>query len=421
MLGKITTIRRLKGYSAAFWFSLTANAFFFFSFQGTFPVLPRFIAEIVLNRPPDDVADQVGLATTAIALVAVFTRIPAGQLTDRRGRRPFMLVGAACFAAAPLIYATSRSMRVLLLGRVVHGLGLGLFTTAFQALATELAPPGRRGEALGLAGASTSVAFMTAPLVGDWLASSWGYAVFFIVSAVAAMVAVVMVLLITTSSPRGTTAAAPLADVPLTNALNLREGRYARKEGHVGLRLALAQPGVRSGALTMAALGIPFGAFISFLPIYADAQQIVGVGAVFSIYAVTMLLAQPLAGLLGDRVGRRTVILPGLLITALGTVILSANGSLLVFSAAGIVLGVGGGLVRGGVDPLVQDGVPPTLRGTAAAVQYTSFDFWIGVGSYPIGILANAFGYATAFLIAGLVCVLGAGGVVVMLRQVASE
>jgi MFS family permease len=262
---------------------------------------------------------------------------------------------------------------------------------------------------------------MTAPLIGDWLATNWGYSVFFAVSAVAAVVATVMVLLITTSSPLRTTSAAPLAAVSVPNVLNPREGVDAPEQDRVGLRLALAQPGVRTGALTMAALGIPFGAFISFLPLYADAQQVVGVGAVFSVYAVTILLAQPLAGFLGDRVGRRRVIVPGLLITALGTAVISANGSLVVFAVAGIVLGLGGGLVRGGVDPLVQDSVPPTLRGTAAAVQYTSFDFWIGVGSYPIGILANAVGYATAFLTAGFICVLGAGSLVLMLRQVASE
>jgi MFS family permease len=311
-------------------------------------------------------------------------------------------------------------MPLLLLGRVVHGLGLGLFTTSFQALATELAPAGRRGEALGLAGASTSVAFITAPLIGDWLATSLGYATFFVVSTIAAGLSVVSALLIssTTPSEQPSGSADPLTVAPVSEIRSGQEGVNDLEEAGAGLRLALAQTGVRAGVLTMAALGIPFGAFITFLPLYADAQQVVGAGAVFSAYAVTILVAQPLAGLLADRMGRRGVILPGLLATALGTAIMSAGGSLAVFAVAGVVLGLGGGLVRGGVDPLVQDGVPPTLRGTAAAVQYTSFDFWIGVGSYPLGILANAVGYVFIYLVAGFTCVLGAAVLAMMLRQV---
>jgi MFS family permease len=167
----------------------------------------------------------------------------------------------------------------------------------------------------------------------------------------------------------------------------------------------------------MAALGIPFGAFITFLPLFADEQQISGSGVVFSVYAGTLLLAQPASGWLSDRLGRRGVILPGLAITSLATVILALDGSLWVFALAGIVFGLGGGLVRGGVDALVQDSVPSTLRGTAAAVQYTSFDFWIGLGSYPFGLLANAVGYAVTFVVTGVTCLLGGAGLAVMLRK----
>jgi predicted MFS family arabinose efflux permease len=89
----------------------------------------------------------------------------------------------------------------------------------------------------------------------------------------------------------------------------------------------------------------------------------------------------------------------------------------LIFALAGIIFGVGGGLVRGGVDPLVQDSVPRDLRGTAAAVQYTSFDFWIGIGSYPLGMLAASLGYALTFAATGLLCVAGGGLLGAILRR----
>jgi MFS family permease len=399
--------RNIRGYSTAFVIALAVNTLFFLGFQASFPVLPRFIADVVVNRPPQEVGGQVGLATTVTALVAVFTRIPTGQLADRFGRRRFMFVGAICFSLAPLIYMISRGMPILLLGRAVQGLGLATFTTAFQALVADLAPAERRGEALGLAGASVSIAFISAPLAGDWLANTLGYTPFFQISAATAAMSALLVILIP----------APPAHRPhLAPAAATGAGEHSPTTLS-GLRLALAQKGVRASVLTMAALGIPFGAFITFLPLFADEQQIPGAGVVFSVYAGTLLLAQPASGWLSDRLGRRGVILPGLAITSLATVVLSLDGSLWAFALAGIVFGLGGGLVRGGVDALVQDSVPPTLRGTAAAVQYTSFDFWIGLGSYPVGLLANAVGYAVTFVVTGVTCLSGGAGLAVMLRK----
>jgi MFS family permease len=394
--------RDIKGYSLAFIIALTANVFFFSSFQGLFPVLPRFIAEVVVKRPVDSVGGEVGLASALMALVAVFTRVPAGQLADRWGRRRFMFVGAACFALAPLIYTASQGMGLFLWGRAVHGVGLATFTPAFQALAADLAPADRRGEVMGLAGASSSMAFVCAPLLGDWLASTLGYTPVFGASAVVGAISVCLVLLIG-APPVPASEKTSAAEVGLTT--------------RASLRLTLTQKGVRAGVLTMAALGVPFGTLIAFLPLLAAEKGVAGVGGVFSVYAVTVFVSQPLAGWLSDRAGRRGVILPGLVLTSLATVVLYLGASSWAFLLAGGLFGLGGGMVRGGIDAMVQDSVPSTLRGTAAAVQYTSFDFWIGVSSYPAGLLANAVGYATTFVVTGAICLAGAGALMLYLAS----
>jgi MFS family permease len=391
------------GYSAAFGFVLAANVLFFLSFQSTFPVLPRYIADVVLNLPPDAVGGQVGLATTVLALVAVFTRIPSGQMADRFGDRRFMLFGAVCFALAPLVYAVSRGLPVLLVGRVIQGLGLATFSTASVALGTKLAPESRRGEALGLLGASTSIALIFAPPLGDWAAANWGYTPTFMMSAATAGASIVFVALTYLPSWRESAESVPV-DTQSPTTIS-------------GLWQALGKTGVRAGALIMAALGIAFGAFITFLPLFAEERNVQGAGLVFSAYAITVFVTQPLAGRLTDHVGRLRTVLPGLIIAGLAVCVLAFDGSFGRFLLAGAIFGFGGGLVRGGVDPLVQDSVPHTLRGTAAAVQYTSFDFWIGVGSLPVGLLANAVGYAVTYVVTGIFCWLGAGALVAMLRR----
>jgi hypothetical protein len=50
------------------------------------------------------------------------------------------------------------------------------------------------------------------------------------------------------------------------------------------------------------------------------------------------------------------------------------------------------------------------------AVQYSSFDFWIGVSSYPAGLLADAAGYAATFVASGALCLAGGGALALLLR-----
>jgi predicted MFS family arabinose efflux permease len=84
---------------------------------------------------------------------------------------------------------------------------------------------------------------------------------------------------------------------------------------------------------------------------------------------------------------------------------LAAVGLALVHSdmgllAAGAGLGVSWGLVRAGLDTSVVDAVPQVVRGTALSLLYTCFDIGVGAGSFGLGAVAQAQGYAAAFFAA---------------------
>jgi len=69
----------------------------------------------------------------------------------------------------------------------------------------------------------------------------------------------------------------------------------------------------------------------------------------------------------------------------------------LALLAAGAGLGLSWGLVRSGLDASLVDSVPSESRGAAFAFLYTCFDAGIGAGSFGLGLLAQAQGYAAAF------------------------
>ena len=366
-------IDRRPGYPWPFFVAMAATLLLFFSFQALFPILPLYIVSIG-GSPADN-----GLATWVFALAALVTRPLAGILADRWGRKPILVLGALLFGSGPLLHVFVSSVPSLLVVRAVHGIGMGLFSTAYQAFITDLLEPGRYGEGLGLANVASTVAMVVAPLFGEWMVRAFDFGVSF-----AAFSAVGGVgLLVTLALPgRGRGGHASAAQVP---------------SGQTGLREALRRPGVRAGALWMALLGVPFGAFITFLPLLADARGLGGTGLVFAAYALATSLMQPAAGRVADRWGVRWTVLVGVALAGLAVAGVAAATGRWALVGLAVLFGAGGGAAQAGLSACVQGSAGDALRGSAAAVQYAAFDSLVGFGSLGLGFLAAATGYGVMY------------------------
>ena len=361
----MTTYRRL-----AFYLAVAANFFFFASFQWIYATLPGFVQHI-----GGDLV-QVGLATGIFALSAVAARPLAGRLCDRWGRKPLLLTGATLFALAPACYALTGSVWPFMAVRVMHGIGMAAFTTAYTAFVADLAPPAQRGEVIGLAGITSNLGLLFMPALGSMALARWGYAPHFVAGAGVAAVGVVLILSV----------AEPKRD--------RSDPATVRPRSVVRLRP------VWVAALAGTGLAVAYGATLSFMAPLAAQRGLTAAGTYFSAFAVTLMLAQVLAGWLSDRIGRRAVAAPGLAIAALATIWLAVAQSNASLLAAGAMFGLSWGLVRAGLDTAVVDAVPAESRGTAIGLLYTCFDAGVGVGAFGLGIAAQQYGYATAFSLA---------------------
>ncbi len=370
-------------YPWAFYVAVAANLVLFFSFQSLFSVLPLHIVSL-----GGSAADN-GLATWVFALAALLARPLAGLLADRWDRKAILLCGALLFGGGPLLYAASSSVPLLLGARVVHGVGMGFFTTAYQALVAGLLSPDRYGEGLGLANTASVVTMAAAPLFGERVAMERGFEALFLVIGAIGGGGVLATLALPHQASDDRDAASPLLP------------------GWGNLQGVWRRPEVRVGSLAMALLGVPFGAFISFLPLLASARGVDGVGWVFAAYALTASLAQSVAGRVADRRGGGRTALVGLVLTGLAAGGLAAGDSRWELMSLAALFGVGHGTARAGLDAWVQRGTVPAWRGSAAAVQYTAYDLFIGLGSWGLGVLARATGYGVMYTIAGGVTLLG--------------
>lgn len=379
--------------SITFFLVLASNVLFWLSLQILYPPLPLYIASIG-GTPTDN-----GLATFGAASGAVLSRLFIGTLADRFGRKPVMLTGGILAGVTPVLYGMVHTVPALVAARVLSGVGIAAFTTGFQALLADLAPPERRGEVLGWGGNSMALAALVGPLAGDWITSQQGFPIVFGTASIAGALCALATLVIREPS---------------------REARRAISAPPLqGLKETLALSNVRAGIAAVSPMGIAFGAMVTFWPLVAQQHQLAMIGAFYSVYAIGQLTVQTLAGRLSDRIGRERVMLPGMLLAGVAFASIPLAQSDLMSLFVAFACGAGLGIARTAIDALVLDSVPITLRGTAVAIEFTMNDVWIGLGSALLGSLASAAGYGATYAVAGMACVLTAGALFTFRHRIA--
>ncbi len=108
---------------------------------------------------------EIGALVSAFALASMATAPLWGRLADRRGRRPALLLGLVVSAAGYMLFGLAQSLELLLLARLVHGVGGGTVPVVFAYIADSVTGE-RRAEGIGWVTAVTSSAAMIGPAVG---------------------------------------------------------------------------------------------------------------------------------------------------------------------------------------------------------------------------------------------------------------
>ncbi|HEU5322610.1 MAG TPA: MFS transporter, partial [Methylomirabilota bacterium] len=338
---------------------------FFLSFYLLMAALPLYARDL-------GVSDRsIGLVIGCFAVAAMVLRPWAGWAADRYGRRPIMLAGALVFLAAALAYGWAAGAVSLLLVRLFHGAGMGLYPTAASALVADVAPPERRGELLGLFGAANSVAMALGPLTGMAVAVRAGWPALFALSAAAALAGV---------------------------ALTALTGETLGERRRVVLRpsAALSRAAVFPSLVVMC-LMLGYGAQVSFLPLHVAAQGH-NPGLFFLFFALVVAVVRGKAGQLSDRLGRAPVAAAGLLFAGAGLVALALGRGAPGLGAAGVLYGVGFGAAQPALIAWCVDGAGPADRGRAMGTYYTALELGIAVGAMSSGLAVAALGFVPTFL-----------------------
>lgn len=104
-----------------------------------------------------------------------------GRLGDLYGRRLCLYIGAGIFLAASLLAGFSQNIELLILGRLLQGIGASIIFPLGLSLLPQLFPENERGKAIAWFGSIGGIALACGPLLGGLIVTYWGWRwIFFI-------------------------------------------------------------------------------------------------------------------------------------------------------------------------------------------------------------------------------------------------
>ena len=136
--------------------------------------------------------DTIIWVTSAYLLAYAVPLLLAGRLGDRFGPKNLYIAGLAVFTVASLWCGLSNSIGMLILARVVQGIGAALLTPQTLSTITRIFPPDRRGVALSMWGATAGVATLVGPLAGGVLVDHLGWSWIFFVNVPIGIIGIVL-------------------------------------------------------------------------------------------------------------------------------------------------------------------------------------------------------------------------------------
>lgn len=158
------------------------------------PVMPELITR--LGHMDLDSATRVSGWMMAVFAVAQFFAGPViGNLGDRFGRRPVLMIAMLAFGLDYLLMAAAPTLAWLFLGRVIAGITGATFGPAGAVIA-DVTPPEDRTRVYGLLGAAFGLGFIIGPAIGGLISDLGTHAPFVVAAALALINAVLMYFLL---------------------------------------------------------------------------------------------------------------------------------------------------------------------------------------------------------------------------------
>jgi multidrug resistance protein len=344
------------------------------------PILPSF-AKIELLV--DETA--IGLVVAVYSFVQFLFNPILGRLSDKHGRKPVIVISLFINAIGYVLFAFTTSYIVLLVSRIVAGIG-GSSISVAQAYIADVTTKENRAKGMGVIGAAFGLGFVFGPLIGGFLAS-YGYMVTGFASAIFSILAFIFTIIL----------------LPESNVNSSAPAETKRKLIDVdGLKNVFAKPErviliFLFFVLTFSFANI-YGTFALLgLQVYgfSDMQN----GFMFGIIGLTSAIVQGgLIGRISKVIRKKNILKFGSFFIMVALALIPYGGTLLGLAIICIFLSIGTGIFQPTVLSLISEVTPEDEQGVTLGVNQSFSAFARVLGPLWGGFAFEFLGYPFPFL-----------------------
>jgi MFS family permease len=356
-----------------------------------FIVIPLYVAQMPAPWFPVPQSVRIGLLISAYGLVTSFLQPFGGALSDRLQRRKvFVQVGLVLMAISTLGFILASRYTDLLLLRLFQGFGVALTVPASMALLAGASERQTRGGSMGVYSTFRMSGLALGPLLGGFLHERLGFNANFVAGAAFVLLGVFLVQVwVEENLPDG---------VPQRTAPEFRlVDRKLLSSGIVGAAISTL---VMATAFTMIiTLENEFNARLQ--------QTALAFAVAFSALTISRVLFQIPLGRVSDRLGRRPLIIGGLIIMALSTFPMGSVRTTAELVALRVFQGLAAAAIAAPAFAVAADLASAGGEGRQMSIVTMGFTLGIAIGPLIAGVLSLLF-FEMPFIVGGLMALIGA-------------
>jgi MFS family permease len=361
----------------------------------------------------------------AFGLTKAATNLLAGTLADRYGRKPVLVAGWLVGLPVPLLLIWAPTWAWIVAANVLLGVNQGLCWSTTVIMKIDLAGPQRRGLAMGLNEAAGYLAVALTAYLTGLIAARAGLRPepFYLGLAYTGLGLGLSTLLV--RETRGHAhLEAQLADAHCATDAKPGPDRPpgAAGSGRLSTREAIVRTSFREPALSACSQAglvnnLNDGLAWGLLPLLfaRGGLSVARVGVLAALYPAVWGLGQLVTGPLSDRLGRKPLIVGGMLLQAVALAGTALAGSFPPWAVSAILLGVGTAMVYPTLLAAVSDVAHPSWRASAVGVYRLWRDAGFAVGALLAGLVADLAGLVAAVWVTAALT--AASGLVVAVRM----
>ena len=348
----------------------------------------------VYARVVSSSAAGAGLITAAFYVGSVGMRLVNGLMVQRYGAHRLMLISAALCAAACFAHNFASCLALLILLRVLHGVGYSIFSTASGTAASYMVPPQRLGEGMGYFTIGNVLAMAVGPSIALTIVSDGSGSEFRILFCTAAAICAAAFALVCFIRQGKRTGA---GKTPVITKENSASAKLPKT--FMGFEKGVIAPGLISFLMSYS-----YAPAIVYLSVYGLKKGWTNIGFAFTMYAVGLLSSRLFTGRLSDRLGHDCVMLPAYLCGCAALCLIACSSAQWQLDAAMVVMGLCIGAYNPQINVLCISRCSEARRGTATAAFNGASDLGLAVGSAAAGFLIEHCGFTFTYLNGAAVC-----------------